>query len=185
MVLCQGFIKPYKGIPFLLEAWQKVHASGARARLVIAGTGEPQLLRQLEQQAAALGVQPTVDFNFRFFSAQEMGQLHEAAEILVFPYKAITMSGALMTGVSYRKPIVATKLPAFEHVLTDGETGILIDYGDVEGLASALLRLIEDPVERSRLGAATAMLEAKYSWKEIAVETKRCYQAAMGGNRLT
>jgi len=39
--------------------------------------------------------------------------------------------------------------------------------------------------ERSRLGAATAMLEAKYSWKEIAVETKRCYQAAMGGNRLT
>jgi glycosyltransferase involved in cell wall biosynthesis len=68
-------------------------------------------------------------------------------------------------------------------VLTDGETGILIDYGDVDGLASALLRLIKDPVERSRLGAATAMLEAKYSWTEIAVETKRCYQATMCGDR--
>jgi glycosyltransferase involved in cell wall biosynthesis len=183
MVLCQGFIKPYKGLPFLLEAWQKVHASGARARLVIAGTGEPQLLRQLEQQAAALGVQPTVEFNFRFLSAREMDQLHEAADILVFPYKAITMSGALMTGVSYRKPIVATRLPAFEQVLTDGETGILIDYGDVEGLASVLLRLIEDPVERSRLGAATATVEAKYSWTEIAVETRRCYQVTVGGGR--
>ena len=183
MVLCQGFIKPYKGIPFLLEAWQKVQASGVQARLVIAGTGEPQLLRELEEQAAALGIQTAVDFNFRFLGAQEMAQLHEAADILVFPYKAITMSGALMTGVSYRRPIIATRLPAFEQVLTEGETGILVDYGDVDGMASALLRLIKDPAERSRLGAATAMLEAKYSWSKIAAETKRCYQATMSGGR--
>jgi glycosyltransferase involved in cell wall biosynthesis len=182
MVLCQGFIKPYKGIPFLLDAWQKVQASGAPAHLCIAGTGDPQLLEQLHQQAATLGIAATVSFDSRFLTAAEMGQIHEAADILVFPFKAITMSGSLMTGIPYRKPIVATRLPAFEQVITHGETGLLVDYGDVEGFASALLGLIESPDERRRLGAATALIESQCSWTEIAAATKQCYQAVLRGD---
>jgi glycosyltransferase involved in cell wall biosynthesis len=119
MVLCQGFIKPYKGVSFLLEAWQALHATGRDARLVIAGTGDPQLLRQLAAQAERLGINSTTHFEARFLTVEEVGAFYRAADVIVYPYKAITTSGALMTGLSYGKPIIATRLPAFEQTLCD------------------------------------------------------------------
>ena len=51
-------------------------------------------------------------------------------------------------------PIVATRISAVPEVVVDGETGLLVDAGDDDGLARALLDLLESPEHARRLGAA-------------------------------
>jgi glycosyltransferase involved in cell wall biosynthesis len=178
MVLCQGFIRPYKGIAFLLEAWRRVQGRGTNARLIIAGGGDPELIQNLKFQAKGCGIESTVHFATYFLTVDDLGAFYQAADILVYPYRAITMSGSLMTGVTFRRPIVATKLPAFEQMLRHGETALLIDYGDVEGMAGALGHLIDDPAERRRLGEAAGTVASSQSWEEIARATLQCYEDA-------
>ena len=50
------------------------------------------------------------------------------------------------------KPVVATPVGGVAEMVSDGETGFLVDVGDVNALANALLRLLRDPSLRVRIG---------------------------------
>jgi len=182
-VLCQGFIRSYKGLDFLLEGWRRVDTRGMKAQLIIAGTGEAELQRTIKEQISRLGIEESVRLDFRFISDEEVSAYYEAADVVVYPYREVTTSGALMTALAFGKTIVATTLPAFRETLRDGETALLVDYGDVEGLASALRRLIENPEERQCLAAAASSTQADDSWRHIAAETRTCYNAVLDGVR--
>ncbi len=63
------------------------------------------------------------------------------------------------------RPLVATRLPAVEEVVEDGEHALLVPPGDVPALSAALLRLREDAALRQRLAAsARARVMADYTW---------------------
>lgn len=179
VVLWQGFIRPYKGLEFLLEAWKKLQPEPA-ARLVIAGSGEPEYLERLRERVEALRIAGSVELRFRFLNLAEMAQLYSVADIAVYPYREITTSGALLTAVGNGKAIVATDLPAFRELLRDGENALLVPYGDAQALADALRRLIRDPALRARLASRTLDLNYKLSWREIAEETRACYERLLG-----
>ena len=181
IVLCQGMVRPYKGIEFLLDAWAELRRSGTKARLVIAGTGESAFLGSLREKVRVLGLEDTVELCFEFLSLEKMRLLYKKADVIVYPYKAITTSGALMTGITQRKAIVATTLPAFCELLEHDNNALLCAYGDTVELASALARLIANPRLRERLGNEAAKLSDGWqTWQQIANETKSCYLAALG-----
>jgi glycosyltransferase involved in cell wall biosynthesis len=184
LVLCLGVISQYKGIPFLLDAWKLVQKEGSKARLLIAGTGDPSVLAEIRQTVERDGLEASVDLRLQFIPVEQMPLFYQAADILVYPYKAGTTSGALLTGLNYRKAVVATKLPFFEEHLRDGETALLADYGDAESWCSALRTLIDDPRERARI-ASSLRPEAGggMGWEEIARKTEECYKAALGESR--
>lgn len=63
------------------------------------------------------------------------------------------------------RPLVATRLPAVEEVVEDGEHALLVPPGDVPALSAALLRLRNDAALRQRLAAnARARVMADYTW---------------------
>lgn len=176
VILCQGMVRPYKGIEFLLDAWVELQHSKARAKLIIAGRGEPRLLDSIRNKVHALGLEASVQLCFEFLPTEKMMSYYQAADIVVYPYKSITTSGALMTGIAQRKAIVATSLPPFREILEDGRNALLCDYGDVSSLASALARLIADPALREKLANQVATLSCgEQTWREIAARTKQCY----------
>lgn len=176
LVLWQGIIRSYKGLDFLLNAWGKVDARSLKARLLIAGTGEAGLLKGIKERIARLGLEESVRLDFRFIPEDELPAYYQASDIVVCPYREVTTSGALMTALSYRKAIVATDLPAFREVLRDGETALLVNYGDVHGLASALTKLIRNPKERDHIASRVAASDNfDNSWTRIAEQTRQCY----------
>jgi glycosyltransferase involved in cell wall biosynthesis len=185
MVLCQGIIRPYKGVPFLLDAWQSVARIAPHARLVVAGHCEKQLKSELEQAVSRLGIQASARLDLRFLPSRTVELYHQAADILAYPYREITTSGALVTGIAAGKAVVATRLPAFEELLKQDEAAELVTFGHTEGLAAALLRLIHDPALCKRLGeGASRLAAATPSWDEIAQRTRAFYSAlaATGGD---
>jgi glycosyltransferase involved in cell wall biosynthesis len=177
LVLCLGVISEYKGVPFLLDAWRKLVESGGNGRLLIAGTGDARLLSSIREKVSADGLEASVDLWLRFIPVEKLSLFYQAADILVYPYKACTTSGALLTGMNYGKAIIATKLPFFCENLRDGENAFLVDYGDVNGLAYCLRILVDRPEERDRVTRALQEQVAQtVSWQEIAKATRTCYE---------
>jgi len=180
MVLWQGIIFPYKGIDGLLRAWQQVEAHCAQATLVIAGTGAPELLEHIRAQVRELGLKQ-VKLHFRFISSEELVALYRAADIVVYPYHAITTSGALATGLALGKTIVATDLPVFRELLINRENALLVPPRDSEALSRALTELVEDHALRERLAEAVrAMHFGDASWLSIADKTIAVYERVCG-----
>lgn len=176
-VLWQGIIFPYKGIDVLLAAWQQVEAQVPSAWLVIAGTGAPELLEQIRAQVEELGL-TRVKLRFRFISSEELVALYRAADVVVYPYHAITTSGALATGLALGKTIVATDLPVFRELLTNGENARLVPAKDPTALAAALTELTQNSTSRERLAAAVrAMQFGEQSWLSIAAKTIAAYES--------
>jgi glycosyltransferase involved in cell wall biosynthesis len=177
MVLWQGIVRPYKGISFLLKVWKIARQRGMQGTLWIVGTGNKSLRKEIEQEAAVLGIGSSVQFIWRFVSVEELENYYQAADIIVYPYSAITTSGALMTGIGYGKAILASDLPAFRQELQHERTALLAPYGEVEGWASALLRLASNPDLRAALAEELNVVRpARPSWEEIALQTYRVYE---------
>ena len=179
LVLWQGIIFPYKGVDLLLRAWQRVEAHGSDCRLTIAGTGTPELLEQIREQVKSLGLK-RVQLQLRFISARELVALYRAADVVVYPYRAITTSGALATGLALGKTIVASDLPVFRELLTGRENALLVDPEDSVKFADALIELAQDAGLRERLASSVRAMDfGEQSWISIAKKTVQAYESAL------
>jgi glycosyltransferase involved in cell wall biosynthesis len=179
LVLFQGLIFPYKGVDLLLDAWQLVESELDEPHLIIAGTGSPELLDQLREQIQTLGLQ-RVHLQFRFISPEELVTLYRAADIVVYPYRAVTTSGALATGLALGKTIVASDLSVFRELLINGKSALLIDPHDKSQFSSALIRLLKEPQLRADLSSEIENLQfGNQSWDTIALKTIKIYDKVL------
>jgi glycosyltransferase involved in cell wall biosynthesis len=179
LVLWQGIIFPYKGIDLLLRSWQQVEANVDGACLVIAGTGAPELLEQIRGQVKDLGLK-RVKLHFRFISTEELVALYRASDVVVYPYRAITTSGALATGLALGKAIIASDLPVFRELLTSGENALLVDPQNSAELAGALTKLIQDRVLREQFAQKVREMNfGDQSWLSIAKKTVQTYERVL------
>lgn len=179
LVLWQGIIFPYKGIDLLLRAWQRVEAEGDSACLVIAGTGAAEFLEQIRAQVSELELK-RVKLHFRFISTGELVSLYCAADIVVYPYRAITTSGALATGLALGRTIVASDLPVFRELLTNGENALLVDPENSVEFSGALAELIQNVGLRERLAAKVREMNfGDQSWLAIAQKTMQVYESVL------
>lgn len=175
IILWQGIIFPYKGVDNLLEAWARIEASEPNAILVIAGTGSPDLLEQIRSQVEQLGLR-RARLHFRFISTEELVALYRVAAVVVYPYNAITTSGALATGLALGKTIIASDLPVFRELLTDRQNALLVPPRSPEALANALTELLHNPELREKLAARVREMDfGGSSWLSIAEKTIAVY----------
>jgi glycosyltransferase involved in cell wall biosynthesis len=174
LVLWQGILRPYKGVDFLLDVWRRVQDKSAR--LAIVGGGDQAIEREIREKVGALNLSGSVRLDLRFVSVEELQDYHAAADVLAYPYREVTTSGALMTGIGYGKAVLASRLPAFEQILRHERNALLADYGDVAEWSLQLARLIADARLRGRLGSS---LSTGCNWDDIAAQTVACYESVL------
>ncbi len=176
LFLFQGILFPYKGVDLLLDAWQRVEQASSDAWLVVAGTGSPELLDQLHQQVLQLDLR-RVHLHLRFITTEQLVTLYRAADVVVYPYRAVTTSGALATGLALGKAMVASDLKVFRELLTDQENALLVDPEDREHLAAALLLLANQPELRQTFSARVREMQyGDRTWQSIAIQTRKVYE---------
>jgi glycosyltransferase involved in cell wall biosynthesis len=105
--------------------------------------------------------------------------LHEA-NFYVVPLQPITFAGgdsSLLQAMSFSKAVVATRAPSTETYIEDGQTGLLVEPGDIEGMRKAILHLWRNPDEAIRMGKeARRRFEANHSMEKLA---ERVYDVAL------
>jgi glycosyltransferase involved in cell wall biosynthesis len=185
LVLWQGIIFPYKGIDLLLRSWQQVEANVGDACLVIAGTGAPELLDQIREQVKDMDLK-RVKMHFRFISTEELVALYRASSVVVYPYRAITTSGALATGLALGKAIVASDLPVFRELLTNRENAFLVDPENSAEFAGALIKLTQDRALREKFAQKVREMNfGDQSWLFIAKKTIQAYESVLSHSART
>lgn len=86
--------------------------------------------------------------------------LYQSSDLAVLPTRADCYSLAAMEAMSCGLPVVISRLGGIPEIVTDGETGLLLEPGDYDSLASALNSLVDNAPRRQALGAA-ALLRAE------------------------
>jgi glycosyltransferase involved in cell wall biosynthesis len=175
--LFAGRLVEAKGVRELLDAFALVAASRPDVRLEIAGSGpEEERLREHRTVAA-------MPDRVRFLGALPHDQALDAiaaADAFVLPSHGEGSPLSVTEALALGTPVVATRVGALPELL--GKDGLLVDVGDVDGLATAMGRLADDRVLRERLtGEGRARVRERYTWPAIAKETLRVYREAVGG----
>lgn len=131
----------------LLMAFDTLLKSGSSAHLVIVGGGP--LEGGLKSLVQSLGMGDRVHFlGFR----SDVAELLRLFDLFVLSSTEEGISLTLIEAMAAGLPIVATRVGGNPEVVTDGETGILVESGRPAELASALESLLRDPDTRRRMG---------------------------------
>jgi len=122
-------------------------AARAGARVVVVGEGGRRegLLRLAASLEVPLELPGWTDDPWRPLAA---------ADVVVLPSRSEGWPLSLVEAMLAGRPVVATRVGSVPEIVRDGETGLLVDSGDIRALAEALSTLRDDPGRRARLGAA-------------------------------
>jgi len=148
VITCVARMEPVKNHGMLLEAAHRLAGRGVAFELWLVGGGGGRAA--LEAQAARLGLADRVRFlGYR----DDIPRLLSRSDIGVLTSLKEGIPRAALESMVVGLPMVATRVNGTREVVRDGETGVLVEVGDVTGLADALERLAADPDLRARFGA--------------------------------
>jgi phosphatidylinositol alpha-1,6-mannosyltransferase len=153
----------YKGHEELIAVWGQVRRACPEARLDVVGDGNAR--PALEAQARRLGLVDTGAVRFwGRVSDAELRERYRAAKVFAMPSRGEGFGLVYLEAMAFGLPCVASLDDAAREVIADGETGLLVRYGDREGLARALVDLFTDEEKRARLGrAGRARVQAHFT----------------------
>jgi glycosyltransferase involved in cell wall biosynthesis len=122
--------------------------------------GDGQRREELEALAAALGLGESV----RFLGWRaDLERIYRASDVVVLTSKNEGSPVALIEAMAAGRPVVSTCVGGVPDVVTEGESGLLVEMDDAVGLAKALGRLAGDRALGEALGAAAqARVTARY-----------------------
>jgi D-inositol-3-phosphate glycosyltransferase len=189
VILFVGRIQPLKAPDVLIQAVAELARRDPRRhdrlKLIIIGSPsgpESDWSRTLPPLARALGVEDMVEF--RPYSARaELFRWYCVSDVVGVPSHNESFGLVALEAQACGRPVVATDVGGLRHVVQDQHTGLLVHDHDTARWADALAALLDDPEERTRMGANAAGHAARYSWDNTAAATLRSYVLAL--NRRT
>jgi L-malate glycosyltransferase len=147
-----SWIIPEKGILDLLNAARLVVADRPRAHFVIVGEGA--FRDEYMRKGRELGLDEHVTWTGLVEDPFTAG-VYDAADIVCQASRWEEVFGwVIAEAMAYGRPVIGTRVGGIPEVVTDRETGFLIERGDVKELAAKLVALIDDPTRCTLMGAA-------------------------------
>jgi len=175
-VVFVGRHEPRKGLRVLVRAWPRVHrATGARLRVVGA---DPLAVRYLlgRERVPHDGIDLLGSL-----SAEALDRELAGAKLLVAPALGRESFGMVLTrAFAAGTPVVASDIDGYRQLVA-GRCGLLVEPGDEDGLAEAVVTLLEDEPARLRFAAAARELVVdRYGWPTIAGRLRVLYEELVG-----
>lgn len=140
-ILFFGAIRPYKGIEYLIAAFQALAQRDTGYRLIIVGEpkkGCTRYLRDLQDTIARDASRSRVIQKIEFVPDKEIELYFKAADIAVLPYTLVFQSGVLFLSYSFGLPVIATDVGSFCEDIIPGKTGYLCLPCDTADLARTI-----------------------------------------------
>jgi glycosyltransferase involved in cell wall biosynthesis len=169
-----GRLKRYKGVHHVVRAFAEMRHPSATLEIAGAGDYRPAL----ERLAASLDLGGRVRFLGRVSEAEKLRLLRRAwALVFASPKEGwgITNLEAAACGT----PVIASNSPGIRESVRDGETGYLVQHGDVRAMAAAMRRLAGDSPLVGRLGVRARQFAETFTWERAAEETERHLQRVL------
>ena len=179
-ILFFGTIAPYKGVEYLVSAFERLVAERGDYRLIIAG--RPRKDSEQYWDAIRMKIhgidEGRVIRKIEFIPDADTELYFKAADVLILPYTEIFQSGVLFLGYSFGLPVIAADVGSLRDDIVQGETGFVCRPCDADDLARTIDRYFasdlfsELPSRRCRIREYAA---ARHSWETVSEKTKSVY----------
>ncbi len=176
LIVHVGRLSEAKGTFLLLDALTSGPLAGLEWRAVLAGDGDTE--RALAQVIdAGLGDRISVS---PWISRDEVSRLLARADIFALPSHAEAMSLSLLEAMACGLTCLTTPVGAHGDVIADDENGLLVEPSR-ESVTAALVRVVEDPALRQRLGsAAGTSFTERFDIRRVVTAWDQLYEEAFG-----
>ncbi|PJK19799.1 phosphatidyl-myo-inositol alpha-mannosyltransferase [Mycolicibacterium goodii] len=169
------FDEPRKGMAVLLAALPELVERFPEIEILVVGRGdEDELREQAGDLARHLRFLGQVDDTTKAAAMR-------SADVYCAPHLGgesfgIVLVEAMAAGIA----VVASDLDAFRRVLADGEAGRLVPVDDADGMAAALIEILEDDELRAGYVAKASERVHRYDWSVVSAQIMRVYETVSG-----
>ncbi|MBV9779437.1 MAG: glycosyltransferase family 4 protein [Acidobacteriaceae bacterium] len=178
IILFVGALQIRKNVARLVEAFERLPDEGRHWRLVLAGAQSGYqargILERIERSACRERIRLT-----GYVSGAELAGLYSRASIFVLPSLDEGFGIPVLEAMAHGAPVVTSNRSALVEVA--GEAAILVDPYSVDELASALVRLIQDPDLRGKLSDLGRARARSYTWERAVEATYSIYRELLNG----
>lgn len=166
-----GFIRAYKGLDLLLDAFADERLRKYNLKLIIAGEFYENEQFYMEK-IKTLGIEPYIELRTSFIPDAEVNACFCAADIIVQPYKTATQSGVTQIAYHFEKPMLVTDVGGLAEIVPHGKVGYVV-HPDAASIADALVDFYEN--DREQFFVENAKVEKKkYEWSYMTETIMRC-----------
>jgi len=172
-----------KGITDFLEMARLVSSRNDDVQFVLAGEGAQR--EQYMKDAAAMGLGDRITFTGMIDDPFGDGVFHAFDIVCQFSRWEEVFGWMIAEAMAHQTPVVATCVGGIPELITDGQTGYLVERGDSEKMSSRVLELVNDPALRARMGqAAQQTVKAKFDLKTNVAQLLESYGITVAETRL-
>jgi glycosyltransferase involved in cell wall biosynthesis len=175
-----GRLSAEKGFPLLIRAVDRMIRAGYDVALVIVGEGDDQAA--LADQVSRLDQAERIQLlGYR----AEMLPIYEALDCFALSSLREGLPNVLLEAMALGVPVVATRTAGVPSVITEGETGLLVDPGDENTLYEKLQSLQTDQSLQAKIGSAGQTLIARdFSFQRRMERIAEVYNNVLGKTGL-
>lgn len=136
-ILFFGFIRQYKGLDLLLEAFADERLREFPVKLIVAGEfyENPEPYLKIIQK---LGLENHVVLRTKFIPDSDVRNYFSVADIVAQPYRTATQSGVSQIAYHFEKPMLVTNVGGLAEIIPDGKVGYVVNV-DPKQIADALV----------------------------------------------
>jgi glycosyltransferase involved in cell wall biosynthesis len=185
VLLFFGRISPYKGLEYLVTAFQELVKADPDYRLIIAGQpkkGHEGYLARIYAAVAREANSRRIILRDEFIPDTDIELYMKAADVLVLPYTDIAQSGVLFLAHTFGLPVIAADVGSFRETVIEEKTGFLFTTENPADLVKAVDRYFASDLFR-HLGRTREQIReyfmTRHSWHAVAQETGQVYQRLM------
>jgi glycosyltransferase involved in cell wall biosynthesis len=178
VLLYHGRVDRRKGVMELIEAFDQLRGQGRKLRLIVSGIGPD--VEAVRSRVAELNLGDDVEMTGHadYFAAADV---YRRGDIFVSPTYSEGFSNTILEAMASGLPIVSTNAVGVVDCLTDGSNALLVEPREVDGLAQAIARIIDDAPLRRRLAhQSLEEVRSLYSWHAIGRRIQEIYRDLQG-----
>lgn len=180
VLLFFGFVRPYKGLEYLIQALPRV-LERMKVHLLVVGEfwSAPSLYRNYARE---FGVEHALSLVNRYVPNEELQAYFDLADVVVLPYVSATQSAVVQLAFGFGKPVITTRVGGLPEVVQDGVTGLIVPPQDPVALADAILRYFEDGLATQQAANIREANGAQaFSWQALVGCIEEVHQTLAAG----
>lgn len=148
VLLFFGYIRKYKGLDILIDAFADLQKEMPELKLLIVGEFYDNPESYLNK-IKGYGIENKVKVVNRFVANEEVGQYYSACDLNILPYRSATQSGILNVSYGFLKPVLVTDVGGLSESVIEGKTGLIVKPESKEAIIEGVKKFfsIKDSID--------------------------------------